>query len=446
MAFPISTDDPVAHPGPPPAEADVAVIGGGVIGVATALWLRRQGLAVALVEKGRIAGEQSSRNWGWIRAQGRDPDELPIAIESRRLWQAVAPELDTDIGLTQGGVTYLARTTRQMAYYEAWMAHARAHGLDTRLLDARAAAELVPGMSRPALGGITTPSDLRAEPWVAVPALARLAAREGVRIAEGCAARQLDLAGGRVTGVVTEAGRIRAPEVVLAGGAWTALFLEAHEVALPQLSVRSTVAATMPLPAACAGGVSDGRIGFRPRQDGGFTLGSGLHDLYLGPAAFRAAPKYLAALKADALSTGFRPSAPAGWPDAWGTKRRWTGGEATPFERMRVLNPPPSDAALAHLRGYFAELFPDLGPIRFRRTWAGMIDAMPDIVPVVDRSAALPGLTIGTGMSGHGFGIGLAMGRVLADLVAGRPVGHDLTRFRLSRFSDGSVIRPGPAL
>ena len=62
------------------------------------------------------------------------------------------------------------------------------------------------------------------------------------------------------------------------------------------------------------------------------------------------------------------------------------------------------------------------------------------------RYSAGPSLSIGTGMSGHGFGIGPGMGRVLADLVAGQPVGHDLTRFRLDRFRDGSPMRLGPAL
>jgi glycine/D-amino acid oxidase-like deaminating enzyme len=74
-----------------------------------------------------------------------------------------------------------------------------------------------------------------------------------------------------------------------------------------------------------------------------------------------------------------------------------------------------------------------------------MIDSLPDVVPIVDH-APLPGLTIATGMSGHGFGIGPGMGRVVADLVMGRPTGHDLSRFRLSRFSDGSPIQPGPSL
>jgi glycine/D-amino acid oxidase-like deaminating enzyme len=75
-----------------------------------------------------------------------------------------------------------------------------------------------------------------------------------------------------------------------------------------------------------------------------------------------------------------------------------------------------------------------------------MIDLFPDVVPLVDRIAEIPGLVVGTGMSGHGFGIGPGMGRVLADLVLGRPIGHDLTRFRQSRFSDGSRLVPGPSL
>ena len=71
---------------------------------------------------------------------------------------------------------------------------------------------------------------------------------------------------------------------------------------------------------------------------------------------------------------------------------------------------------------------------------------MPDVVPVIDRAPTIPGLTIATGMSGHGFGIGPGVGRLVADLVAGNPVGHDLSRFRFSRFSDGSKIEMGPSL
>jgi glycine/D-amino acid oxidase-like deaminating enzyme len=113
---------------------------------------------------------------------------------------------------------------------------------------------------------------------------------------------------------------------------------------------------------------------------------------------------------------------------------------------MRVLNPAPEAGALRTIDQGFRALFPQVGELRFKAIWAGMIDAMPDAVPIVDRVAAVPGLIVGTGMSGHGFGIGPGIGRVLSDLIQGNEVGYDLGRFRLSRFSDGSPIRPGPSL
>lgn len=445
--FPISDATPPQHTGDVPKAADVVVIGGGVIGVCTALFLAQAGQSVVLLEKGRIAGEQSSRNWGWIRQQGRDPDELPIMKEAAALWRALAQDTNIDIGLQQGGVTYLAKDEAALEGYAAWLPYAQALDIDTRLLDAKETADAFPGISHRYAGALQTPSDMRAEPWVAVPALAGIAVREGVRIIEHCAVRCLDLAGGAVCGVMTERGRIAASEVVLAGGAWSALFLANHGVRLPQLSVRATVAATTPLPQVYTGGAADDTIAFRPRADGGYSLAAGgFHELFVGPAALRAAPKYLTQLRADPFGTRFLPAAPAGYPDAWGTQRRWDGDMTTPFERQRVLNPMPNAGKLRALKRDFAKLFPTLPGFDLCCTWAGMIDVMPDVVPVIDRIAALPGLTLGTGMSGHGFGIGPGVGQVLARLVTGQPVGHDLTRFRASRFTDGSAIELGPSL
>src|SRR5918998_1768801 len=107
-----------------PASADVVVIGGGIVGASTALFLQRNGLTVALCEKGRIAGEQSSRNWGWVRQQGRDPAELPIMVESLRIWERLAQEFGDALGFRRTGVMYLADTEADLAGFEAWLPHA----------------------------------------------------------------------------------------------------------------------------------------------------------------------------------------------------------------------------------------------------------------------------------------------------------------------------------
>lgn len=445
--FPFSESDPIAHPGPPPKASEVVIVGGGIIGVTTALFLAQRNIPVTLLEKGRVAAEQSSRNWGWIRQQGRDEDELPIVIEACRLWRQLAEECGEDIGLSRTGVTYLANSDKEMAGFEEFMKVAAAHGLDTRLLDAGETANLFKGMSRRFAGAMTTPSDMRAEPWVAVPALARLAVRKGVKIVENCAARGLELSAGRVTGVWTEAGHVETSTVLVAGGAWSSLFLRRHGVSIPQLSVRSTVAATEPMPEIHSGAAAESHIAFRRRQDGGYTLAAGGSSLlYLGPDAFRHATKYVPALMANPLVVRYFPFAPAGYPDSWSTPRDWTPDSQSPFERMRVLNPAAERPRLRSIERSFRRLFPRFETVPLKTCWAGMIDAMPDVVPVVDRVQAIGGLFVATGMSGHGFGIGPGIGRVVSDLIQGNDIGHNLTRFRLSRFYDGSPVRLGPAM
>lgn len=447
IPFPISEATPPRHSDPLPAACDVVVVGGGVMGVMTAFFLAERGLSVTLCEKGRIAGEQSSRNWGWIRQQGRDPAELPIMVEANRIWKSLAQEFGEGLGFRQEGVLYLAESDRDLQGFEGWMVHARAHGLDTHMLTAGQVADRLKGAAAGWKGGLFTSSDARAEPWVAVPMLAEGAVRRGAVLREGCAVRALDVQAGRIAGVVTEQGRIACDQVVVAGGAWSSLFLAAHGVRIPQLSVLASVAATEALPEVFAGNAADNRFAFRRRADGGYSIAPGsVHDFFIGPDAFRNFGLYLPVLKKDFRSTHFRPAAPRHFPDAWGTPRRWDADRPSPFEAMRVLNPAPNMGTLADVQDAFAAAFPALGRPRLRAAWGGMIDTMPDVVPVVDRVAAMPGLVVATGLSGHGFGIGPGMGRVVADLVAGGDVGHDLSRFRLSRFTDGTRIAPGPSL
>lgn len=416
MAFPINAQSPIEHSADLPSVADAVVIGGGIIGVMTAWELAKAGLKPVLLEKGRIAGEQSSRNWGWIRAQGRDLAEIPIMLEAQKMWGELDKQVG-GVGLAATGTLFMAAKDEDMAGYQDWLDLAAPYQLSSKLLSAHDLADLIPQANARWAGALYTPNDLRAEPWIAVPALARAAVAEGVTIIENCAVRMLDLEGGKVTGVITEKGRIKAPQVALAGGAWSSLMLRRHGVSIPQLSVRATVAATDALPEVVSDSGVDDRIAWRRRADGGYSLApSGFHELFVGPDAFRAALGFLPQLIQDPLGTRYLPSAPKGFPDAWGTKRRWSATEQTPFEQMRILNPEPNARKVTKLARDFTDTFPTLGKVEIKEAWAGMIDVMPDVVPVVDTCASLPGLTICTGMWVMGLALALLSGVSLQSL------------------------------
>ena len=124
------------------------------------------------------------------------------------------------------------------------------------------------------------------------------------------------------------------------------------------------------------------------------------------------------------------------------TPRRWALDRPSPFEKVRVLDPAPTGWALDAAEAALAESFPVFRGVKRAESWAGLIDATPDTVPVISPVDGLPGFVIASGFSGHGFGIGPAAGRLTADLVTGDPPLVDPTPFRFSRFSDGT--RPQP--
>ena len=126
--------------------------------------------------------------------------------------------------------------------------------------------------------------------------------------------------------------------------------------------------------------------------------------------------------------------------------RHGSADQVSPFEKTRVLNPQPSKDGIERMRRGLRKYLPALAEVPFVEAWAGMIDVTPDVVPVMDEVAAIPGFYVATGFSGHGFGIGPGAGKVMADMVLGKQGKFDLKRFRLSRFYDGTPLVPGPGL
>jgi glycine/D-amino acid oxidase-like deaminating enzyme len=433
--------DPVGADTALPPRADVVIVGGGIAGTCTALSLAEKGVSVALCEKGHIAGEQSSRNWGWCRKQGRDPREIPLIIEAMRQWQGMNERVGAETGFRQTGILYLGTDAAELRRYEDWLGHAKPYQLDSRLLSGAEIAALVPQTSRRWAGGLYTASDGRAEPQKAAPAIAEAARRRGAAVLTGCAVRGIETSGGRVSAVITEKGPIACGSVVLAGGAWSSLFCRSLGIRLPQLKVLASVQRTVPVeggPEAAAYGPD---FALRKRLDGGYSIAPGGTTIVdIVPDSFRFFADFLPVLRLEWQGLRFRVG--KRFLDEARLKQRWALDEVSPFEAVRVLDPEPATGLLDAAMKNVARDFPMFGNVGVVERWAGLIDATPDAVPVISGIDALPGLFVATGFSGHGFGIGPGAGRLMAELVTGATPVVDATPFRFSRFTDGSRPRP----
>ena len=410
-----------------PRSADVVVIGAGIVGISAALFLARRGLSVLVCEKGRIAGEQSSRNWGWCRKMGRDPVEIPLAIASARLWEGMNALVQGETGFRRTGIIYLCRNDREIAKYEAWLDHARRYDLDSRLISETEIAALLPGLTSRWPGALFTPSDGHAEPSLATAAMAKAAERFGARIIEGCAVRGLETAAGAVDTVVTEQGVVRSRRVVLAGGAWSRLFCGNLGIAFPQLKVLGSVLRTRPLAGPPEFAVAGSDFAFRKRLDGGYTVAQKNANIApIVPDSFRLFFRFLPAFRSEGNDIRLRFGRP--FFEELRAAKRWSLDETSPFERQRVLDPKPSSRVLAQGLRNLVRSFPVFGAAEIAEQWACAIDVTPDAIPVISPVDRLPGFFIASGFSGHGFGVGPAAGHLMADLVSG----------------DEPIVDPGP--
>ena len=435
--------DPVPSDEKVPAKADVVIIGGGIIGTSAALFLAQRGVSTVLCEKGHIAGEQSSRNWGWCRKMARDPRELPLIIESLRLWERMNGTVEAETGFRTCGIMYLGETREDLGRMATWLEHAREYQLDTRLIDGAEVGRLLPGLAKRWAGALYTPSDGKAEPQMAAPAIAEGARRRGATIVQGCAVRGVETAAGRIAGVITEKGRIACQSVVLAGGAWSRLFCGNLGIDLPQLKVLASVMRTEPLEGGPEISATGDLFGYRKRMDGGYTVATlGVRTIDLVPDSFRLLPEYLPSIRLHWKKLRFRVG--RRFVEDWHTPRRWALDAPSPFEKVRVLDPEADPFVLDRARASIGESFPAFKNVAVAESWGGMIDVMPDAIPVISAIDTLPGFFIATGFSGHGFGIGPGAGRLMADMVTGAPPIVDPAPFRLSRFADGSNPRPHP--
>ncbi len=430
-----------------PSEVDTVIIGGGVIGVFTALELAERGQRVLLVEKGEIGGEQSSRNWGWVRIAMRDMREVPLMRVALDLWDGLDRRLQAKTGFTRSGISFACDTPEAVASHEKWLREFRDAGHDEGWADNRGVdmfgrdgmGELFLGLASKAPAVLQSHVDGRAEPqWVA-PAAAEAARRHGATIVTNCAALGIDWQNGRVVGVETERGTVKCRAAVLAGGLWSGAFARMEGIDIPQLRVLNTVIRTSPAGEGPMGALWTDKYAFRRRADGGFTVASAAENIIeIVPDSFRHFGAFTTVLKQEWKS--LRPRVSRHWLDDWLALPRGTAGTRDLFRKYRTLDPVPATATVMRAFRRLQEDYPLFRPLQIEQQWAGMIDVTPDAVPVISGVDGHEGLVVATGFSGHGFGISPGAGRLAADLVTGDTPTVDPHALRLSRFSDGSPI------
>lgn len=362
--------------------ADLAVIGGGLMGLSVAVAAARVGMRVVLLEAETLGRHASGASAGGVRSLNRHPAEIPLARAALELWRQMPARIGADGGFRATGQIRVALDAAGLERLEARAALTRGLGWEhERLIGPAALARLEPALEGRALGALVVEDDGFADPLAAVAAYRAAAAAAGVELREGAPVTGLARAG---EGFAIEAGgALRAGRVVNAAGAWgrAVAALAGDAVPLRPAALQMSVTERLPRFARATFGIEGRKLSLKQGTEGTVVIGGGFEA----------------------------PLAPDG-----------------------VAEPRAADLA-ANLASA-AALFPRLAQARIVRAWSGIEGMTPDGLPVLGESRRAPGLVHAFGFCGHGFALSPLVGPLVADILAGRTGNLPLAPFAPDRF------------
>ena len=367
--------------------ADVVIVGGGIIGCATAYYLAKKGSSVIVLEGSDHMGNGgSSRNGGGVRQSGRDPRELPLVMYGiKNFWPTLSEELETDCEYHQDGNLRLGKTEKHLQILRGLTDRAVAVGLDVKMIDGDEVRSINPYLSDEVAGASWCPTDGHANPLTTTLGYYKTARKLGVHFITGEKVREVRKIKGRLRQVITDHSVYEGETVVLAAG------IDSREIA-------ATVGIDIPMQTVM-----------------------------------------LEALVTEAEPYMFDQMLGTAEADFYGHQTKhgsFVFGGSSGLEGFTKDNGTPVCSSLTAsciCRGIM-KYFPNLADAKIVRTWAGWMDKAADGVPVLGTVEEVPGLVLACGFSGHGFGIAPAVGSQLAELIVDGRTSVDIKPLHYDRF------------
>ncbi|MFM0498075.1 FAD-binding oxidoreductase [Paraburkholderia caledonica] len=370
-------------------EADVIVIGGGIMGTTTTFFLSRRNRSVILLERGLTGQQASGVNFGGIRRQGRALPQLAMANRALRTWQRSVELLGDDVEFLPVGHTRVCYHQKDVENFDQYAIDARAHGLELEVLHGEAMFRRFPFLGREVLAASISPLDGHANPRLAAPAFGRAAARLGAQVIENTEIVRVEKDGDRFRVESAQGDVYRAAQLVICAGAWATRLTEQFgegaplTVSGPQMCVTEPVPYVFKSSMGVFTSIKQEGIYFRQIPRGNIIVGG-------GPA-----------------------------------------GPADPVTSRASVLPQNTVRQLAQMR----RLVPALAPLHVIRVWSGVESYLPDGEPVIGPSSKVDGLFYAFGFNGAGFQIGPGVGETMAELVDTGSTPIPLDKFAIQRFA-----------